>query len=251
MSYISVNFWQGSKVDDGFVTAAVDTIDNEFDPQVYFDIYGYDMTSWGYPKFSTSETYWGDILPEFYDFVESEYGTPLDNECHVLLLDRIESNGTIGHPGAGQTHGSLGYKEGVWSGSLAACSGVNVAVKAFENLTGVYQGSGDRAFRNDVMHEVSHSLFDPDLVNTPADDCATMGGKYLQHSCGAIYGGILRSVSPLQTWYTSNTLDNNSPPCNNCDGHPNETVNDGTNKDFTDCTVSGLESYYDYISSNI
>ncbi|WP_226024050.1 hypothetical protein [Halomicrobium salinisoli] len=229
---------------------AVNTL-QDLDDQVNFDIDVYSEQ----PDVPNQGGYndWDPYIEDLVEHVVDEYGCPSDKEYHMLIINN-ES------PGAGYTYGTVNdnagwekrdpfvhYTEGRCD-SYAAAGGVNAAVVAYENSAGVYGGHGDKAFRATVLHNAIHGLAH-NQESYPADDCDQSHSK--DHSLGKIADidgdGNDEAVTPAQMWYTSDYMSNNNPPCDNCDGEPEQNCND-IRLDITSCAESVLNSSADRLN---
>lgn len=235
---VDVYIYGEDGVNSGFVSAAVDAINNHMAPQFPFNIWAQEEDIDG--SFDTG--YYNDasnVLTQWHNYLKDHpYALPIDAppyEYHMVIVDNYSAAGyTMGNVG----QGSKGYAYGFTNASsnlAAQCYGV----------------SGDKAFKATVIHEVAHSLLDAtgliDSINqTPSDGC--FDGNSRDHSLGEVYTGRSgKPVTPMQLWYTGDPCSGNSPPCDNCgSGTDNESYSQDITYDFSRCAYNEICTYVDH-----
>lgn len=239
MTDAEIIIWNAKYTDSNFTETAVGTVMNDMDPLLNFTVNAYDYST-SYRYDTSGDSTWNEVLNGFNDHVKAYYGTPNDNEYHMILVDR-----TYDSLGAGITKGgAIGLGNGnIWSGSDAIIGGVNVAVKAYANSSGCMtsSSSGTDVFRNTVIHETGHGLLDPDFCTYPSDGCDN--GSSDEHSLGAITGSTYHDVTPMMTWYTALSCDDNPAVCNNCSGDETESPG-GVTTALSNCSIDQMEQFW-------
>lgn len=218
MTHFAVHIWAENGVDQGFIDAAEDTIENDMDPLLNFSTFAYQEDQ----DYFVSSSSWDELESNFANYVENKIGgVPNSYECHLLIVDNLIHG--AGHSfGRSSNPGSTPFSSGE-----ASAAGVNAAVKAFINSG--CPGTGDTAFRNTVIHELIH----------------TFG---VWHDSGGIFEdqgpNDENLVTPLQTWYSNNNCGgSNDPVDTNCTLNPNTNYEEFTTS-MTSCTTVDTNSYY-------
>lgn len=245
---MSVIFWRTDDVPVSFMDKAVDAVEELTDQIDYFDIY---VDKNEDDTLSVSGGDWEEVLGKsFTNHVVDNYGCPLDDVYHFLLINQPFSEagagwtyGTINKPD--NTAGSKPYKkytEGC--DSRAPVSGANIAVKFFIDNFPQYGDNGDKAFKGTVLHNVIHAIVPygyDSTISFPSDSCSDDPAGN-DHSLGTIRETDSgNAVTPAQLWYTKGFLSGNSPPCDNCDSNPEQAVNE-ISLNISSCTDITLKN---------
>lgn len=233
---IQVHIWDAPWVGTAHVSHTEDTLDNDMDPELDFDLDAYDQSHRA-DYDSSNDDSWDEVFDGFKPHVESYYGTPDDNEVHLILVDR-----TFDRLGAGKASGAVGRAD-EWANSNAAVAGVNVGVDAYAESTNCQSGHGTDVFKNTVIHEVGHCLLHSglDFYNAPADDCDQL--PHVDHSLGGLDLYKTNDVTPMQTWYTAESCDNNSSLCDNCTNNGAHSNIDYATQKLTLCASQEMNEY--------
>lgn len=225
-----IHVWKGINTNSTFVDEAVGVLDTSMNYDLGFDVDAY-HEDWRADYDDSNDSTWDEVKSGFKNHVLSEYGTPGDNECHAILLDR-----TVSYLGAGKAWGTI--KQGnIWNSSGAAMFGVNVAVDAYITFSLCNGGNGTAAYKNTVIHEAGHTLLDHLWWQSDYPVVAD------EHSVGEI---VSNNVSPMQTWYTYAACDFNQEPDDNCSGNPDAAVS-GFQVDLSSCAVSEMNKYANHV----
>lgn len=169
---------------------------------------------------------WDDTLDHFESVLTDQMDEVIqDDEYHMLIIDRSD----LGH-GAGRTEGAFG-PYGNASDSAGVVGGANAATRFLASCYG-----GQQVFKPTVMHEFSHAMMHPAVVD--------VDGNYDEHSKGGIEEKTFRNfVTPMQLWYTSAPCSGNSVPDDgNCTNNVNKSCA-GTSTDLAACANNLINEY--------
>lgn len=235
---IDIHVWPAENTGDDAVTAAINTLENDMDPELDFDLDAYDE-SHHTPYDSTDDDNWDEVKSGFVIHVRNYYGKPDNNEAHLIIVNR-----TFDALGAGKAWGDIG-RGNIWTDSDAAVTGVNVGVNAYAEGLNCQSGHGTDVFKNTVIHEVGYCLLRPalDVYDAPAQNCDQ--SHRVDHSLGGLDHTKTNDVTPMQTWYTPEICDDNPRCCVNCTQNSDHSNIDYATQTLTLCASHEMENYYD------
>lgn len=231
MGDVDVHIWPAKNTSDTKVSHAEDAV-NALDSETTYDFDPFSETD--EPEFDAGPyDTWSEVLNNFADHVETYYGTPDDNETHLILI-----NDSFDNWGAGKAGGKL-FNNDKFENSGGTVAGVNVVVYNYTELTNCMGGEPLKAEKATDIHEVGHTVLSDQTYDFPSESCT--GSVGIEHSSGGIYSG---DVTSMQCWYTEESCDDNSTPCDNCTGNPDQNVY-GIYVGLASCAEDAINSFLD------